>query len=239
MDRRKTINPRLFSNNNHRSSTNSDDDLDLEKINDLIHNRISILKLTDIREKQSRLVAKEKEIDEKLNQLEELKGNYEKLYDEHEDYRQQIRRYRLLSQTLLRAENVEKFALQLQHHCTEQKIPIEDDETIIRTLLGMCVSFGIFLYHNNYDHNLFCTDIIQSYQLSDDENLLKNYRQFQQEIMKIIGPNFIIQNHPESYQSIKRLLYECKKQEQNSENLEDSWQELRRIHKWLKLRNEN
>lgn len=136
MNRRKTINPRLFPAN-QLSSIDNTNDFDLEKITDLIHDRFAILELTDIREKQSRLKLKEQELSTNLHRLDELKTNYEKIHDEHVKLKQQIRRYRLLSETLMQAENVEKFAIELQHQCTEQKIPIEDDETIIRTLSGM------------------------------------------------------------------------------------------------------
>ena len=39
---------------------------------------------------------------------------------------------------------------------------------------------------------------------------MENIRKFQQKILEILGKNFQLQNHPESYQHIKRLLNECK-----------------------------
>ena len=136
MNRRKTINPRLLLAN-HQQQQSTEDDVDLDKIDNFIRNQFAIIELTDIREKQSRLKSKEKELLENLDQLEKLKIDFEKLFNEYSELRKQLRRYRLLSRTLLQAENVEKFAIELQHHCTEQKIPIEDDEKILQTLSSM------------------------------------------------------------------------------------------------------
>nr|XP_027198128.1 uncharacterized protein LOC113792439 [Dermatophagoides pteronyssinus] len=212
MNRRKTINPRLLLAN-HQQQQSAEDDVDLDKIDNFIRNQFAIIELTDIREKQSRLKSKEKELLENLDQLEKLKIDFEKLFNEYSELRKQLRRYRLLSRTLLQAENVEKFAIELQHHCTEQKIPIEDDEKILQTL----------------------SNTIQSYQTLSDENLLENIRKFQQKILEILGKNFQLQNHPESYQHIKRLLNECKEQWQCSENLTTTFNEFERIRQWIKL----
>lgn len=98
-------------------------------------------------------------------------------------------------------------------------------------------------YYSKINYNFIIEknflDIIQSYQSLSDENLLENTRKFQQEIMEILGQNFTIQNHPESYQHLKRLLNECKEQWQSSKNLTGSWQEMQRIRTWLQLRQVN